>query len=161
MAWTVGAGAFVAGAASVFAESFFGGVLGAGLSLGGRGAGMLIVGSGFGCRSSPNSIKLMAEPKLNFDETIRNAWDGSELTNRVGGHTDVGESQSVVCHAPMVSIVGYTTNSLLKSCIPRDADSSGSGNRFLFCHCFRTKLVPHSLPFIVSETGSTRKTKCG
>ena len=95
-----------------------------------------------------NILKLMADPKQRVDELVRNAWDSKKLQNIVAGTTDVGESRSEICSKPHVSIIGYTTGSLLKATVPVGFDTSGSGNRFLYCYIKRLKLVPNGGPMI-------------
>jgi hypothetical protein len=93
-------------------------------------------------------FKLAARSEDKTDELIRNGWDGKKLSNLVAGKTEVGESNSLVCREPMLSIVGYTTPSLAKTTLVTGADTSGFGNRFLWCHIRRLKLVPLGGPDI-------------
>ena len=93
-------------------------------------------------------FKLAAKSEDKTDELIRRAWDGKKLSNLVAGKTEIGESNSLVCREPMISIVGYTTPSLAKSTLVAGADTSGFGNRFLWCHIRRLQLAPFGGPDI-------------
>lgn len=106
-------------------------------------------------------LKLMADTKNTADETIRKAWDGKKLRNIVMGKVDnTGEPNTIICSEPMVSVVGYTTSSIVKASLPVGSDLSGSGNRFLWCLMKQLKEVPRGGPDI-DWTTQTMKRKRG
>lgn len=95
-----------------------------------------------------NLFKLMADPKSRADELVRDMWDSKPLSNRVAGKTDIGEHNTLTCKEPHGSIVGTTTPSLARTTMPQDKDTSGGGNRFLWCYTKRTQLCPAGGPRI-------------
>lgn len=95
-----------------------------------------------------NLLKLMSAPGERADEVIRDMWDGKPLRNRVAGKTKDGESQTLTCREPHGSVVGYTTPSLIKACLPVGHSTSGTGNRLMFGYLKQTKLIPNGGPQI-------------
>jgi hypothetical protein len=91
-------------------------------------------------------FKLLSDPKTKAGELFRNLWDGKPASNIVAGKTDEGESRSLTCKEPHVAVIGSTTPSLVKATLPIGADTSGDGNRFLWCHTKRTQLCPNGGP---------------
>jgi hypothetical protein len=93
-----------------------------------------------------NLFKLACQPEGRTSGLIRDGWDGKKLSNLVKGKTADGESLSVICDQPHLSICADTNINELLATLPTGADTSGFGNRFFYCYIYRTKLVPNSDP---------------
>jgi hypothetical protein len=95
-----------------------------------------------------NVFKLMSDPKTKAAELIRDLWDGVAVSNIVAGKSVDGENNSLKCAEPHVSIIGSSTQSLVKSTMPVGVALSGDGNRFLWCYAKRTQLSSTGGPMV-------------
>ena len=95
-----------------------------------------------------NVFKLISDSNQRAGEVFRNLWDGKPVSNLVAGKSAEGEHNSVLCKEPMGSIIGCSTPSLVKATLPTGADSSGDGNRIIWCYTKRTQFCPFGGPQI-------------
>jgi hypothetical protein len=76
-----------------------------------------------------------------LSQVYRNAWDGKPLLNDVAGKTKDGESLSLRCQEPHVSVNGDITEEEMSEKLPALAVTDGAGNRTLFCLGYRAKSI--------------------
>lgn len=80
-------------------------------------------------------LKVMRRDGSTLSETLRQAWDGSTLSNRTKG-------KHLRAYQPHVSILGHITEAEMKAELGGAALYNGFANRFLWICCSRSKSLP-------------------
>ena len=95
---------------------------------------LLIVQGEFG-----QTLQIMARPGNTLGPTLRDAWDGVQLSYRARNNWDV-------CREPHVTLVGNITKDELNALISDNDKANGFGNRFLWVCAKRSKSIPFTPP---------------
>jgi len=90
-------------------------------------------------------FKVMSREGNTLSPIIRQSWDGVEVLKTMTRHSPL---QATNGH---VSFIGHITLYELSHYINELQTASGFGNRFLFCHAQRSKMLPFPAPFDKEE----------
>ena len=81
------------------------------------------------------TLQIMARPGNTLGPTLRDAWDGEQLSFRARNNWDV-------CREPHVTMVGNITKDELNTLISSNDKANGFGNRFLWVCARRYQSLP-------------------